>query len=427
MKIIPLILLISNAFAINFDAQLAKVNTQIENINTSELVKILDTNPNAVLIDVRTEREIDITGTINRGQNINIPRGWLEFRVDDLDKNTEIITYCGQNIRSPLAAKRLMDMGFTNVKNYSDGYFKWRDDKLPTTSYDNYKTSHLYNKVQKVTDGVWTAIGAPQPSTLGNSGHNNNLSFIVGEKSVLVFNAGGSYLLAKAMHEEIKKITDKPVKFVVLENAQGHAILGSDYWQSVGATIIAHTLTDEEIKNHGKEILERAVNRIGKDAQFTKIFRPHKTFEKGMDIDLGGLKIELLHIGASHSPDDIQLWIPSKKLLIGGDTVFNVRMLPVFEHTNISEWIQTWDKVEALKPQIIIPGHGGVTDLQTATKFTKGYLSFMKQEIIKILDNDGGLSDAYKIDQSRFRDWGTYRQLHLRNAARVFKQMEFDY
>jgi rhodanese-related sulfurtransferase/glyoxylase-like metal-dependent hydrolase (beta-lactamase superfamily II) len=427
MKIITLLLLITNVFALNFDAQLAKINTQIDNINTDELLTILDNNPHAVLIDVRTEREIEFTGTINRGQNINIPRGWLEFRVDEYDKDTEIITYCGQNIRSPLAAKRLMDMGFTNVKNYSDGYFAWKDRQLPLFVYDNYKNNYLYNEVEQVAEGVWTAIGAAQPATLGNAGHNNNLSFIIGEESVLVFNAGGSYLLAKAMHEEIKKITTKPIKYVVLENAQGHAILGSDYWQQQGATIIAHKLADEEIQKHGDQILERAISRIGKQTQFTKIFRPHKTFEKAMDIDLGGLKVELKYLGASHSPDDIQLWIPSKKILISGDTAFNVRMLPVFEHTNISEWIKTWDKVENLNPKIVIPGHGGVTDLQTTTKFTKGYLSFMEKAIINLLDNDGGLSDAYKIDQSQFRDWGTYRELHLRNAARVFKQMEFDY
>jgi glyoxylase-like metal-dependent hydrolase (beta-lactamase superfamily II)/rhodanese-related sulfurtransferase len=427
MKILTLLFLTSSLFALDFDKQLATINKQINNINTGELLKILDENPNALLIDVRTERELEITGTIKRGQNANIPRGWLEFRATDYDENTEIITYCGQNLRSPLAAKKLMDIGFKNVKNYSDGYFKWKEQGLPTTVFDNYKESLLYNKVQKVADGVYSSIGATEPSTLGNAGHNNNLSFIIGDKSVLVFNAGGSYLLAKDMHKEIKKITDKPVKYVVLENAQGHAILGSDYWKNQGATIIAHKLADEEIKNHGEEILQRAKNRIGKLAEFTQIFRPHKTFENSMDIDLGNLKIELKYMGASHSPDDIQLWIPSKKLLISGDTAFNERLLPVFEHTNISEWIKTWDKVEALNPEIIIPGHGVPTDLKTATKFTKGYLSFMEKAIIDVLENDGGLSDAYSIDQSQFRDWGTYRELHLRNASRIFKQMEFDY
>lgn len=428
MKIIILSLMFTTSvFAINFDKQLNAINKEIVNIKTDELVDILNKNPNAILIDVRTEQEIDFVGTIAKGQNINIVRGWLEFRVDNFAKNAEIITYCGTNLRSTLAAKTLINMGFTNVKNYSDGFFEWQKRGLPTKTADNYNESFLYNEITKVADGVYSAIGATQPSTYKNSGHNNNLSFIIGEKSVLVFNAGGSYLLAKSLHNEIKKITNKPIKFVVIENAQGHAFLGLSYWKNQGVEIIAHKLADDEIKKHGADILERATQRLGDKARWSSVVRPDITFEHELELDLGNLKIKLTHLGASHSPDDIQLWIPSKKLLISGDTAFNERLLPVFEHTNIGEWIKTWDKIEALAPQIIIPGHGKPTDLKTITKFTKGYLQFMQTQIIKILDDDGSLNDAYKIDQSQFRDFGTYRELHLRNAARIFQQLEFEY
>ena len=60
---------------------------------------------------------------------------------------------------------------------------------------------------------------ARPPPSYENSGHNNNLSFIITEEGVVVMNAGDNYLLAKTLHEEIKKITDQPVKYVVLENA----------------------------------------------------------------------------------------------------------------------------------------------------------------------------------------------------------------
>ncbi|VVM27327.1 SoxH protein, homolog [uncultured Gammaproteobacteria bacterium] len=88
---------------------------------------------------------------------------------------------------------------------------------------------------------------------------------------------------------------------------------------------------------------------------------------------MGNIKIELMHIGASHSPDDIQLWLAAEKLLMSGDTAFNERMLPIFPHTDIAAWIKTWDKIEALRPEVVIPGHGAPTDLATVTKFTKDY------------------------------------------------------
>ena len=74
----------------------------------------------------------------------------------------------------------------------------------------------------------------------------------------------------------------------------------------------------------------------------------------------------------------------------------------------------------------IIPGHGGVTDLPTVTYYTKNYLSYMLEQVEKVLDEDEGLSGAYEIDQSAFRHWKTYRELSLRNAARIYKMLEFE-
>ncbi len=418
----------TKAEIIDGNKMLESVNKQIININTNELKTILDQDPNVILVDVRSPFELKHTGTIGRGQNVNIVRGWLEFQIANhaQSKDTPIIVYCGRNLRSPLAAKTLENMGYTNVKNYSDGFFAWKEEFHPVKVSDHEPDNMLYRLPIEVADGVYSAIGATQPYTYENSNHNNNLSFIVTTDGVLVFNAGGSYLLAKALHEEIKKITDQPVKYVVLENSQGHAILGSNYWKEQGAIIIAHIEADKEIKHKGEDIYARTL-RVQKEKIIgTKVIRPDLTFEEKMSLPMGATQIELMHIGASHSPDDIQLWMPEKKLLISGDTAFNERMLPIFPHTNAAAWIETWDKVETLEPSLIIPGHGEPTDLATITKFTKDYLVYMRGEVEKVLDDDGGLYEAYNIDQSMFRDRGTFRELHKQNAERIFKQMEFE-
>jgi len=413
---------------INGEQMLEAVKKRIVNINTDELIDILDKDPNVVLIDVRTESEIVELGTIRRGQNHNIVRGWLEFQIGDYveHKDTPIIVYCGQNKRSPLAAKTLENLGYANVKNYADGYLLWKERKNPVKISDYEPLSPLYRLPKEVIENVYTAVGAIQPGTYENSNHNNNLSFIVTTDGVLVFNAGGNYLLAKAMHDEIKKITDQPVKYVVLENSQGHAILGSNYWKEQGVSIIAHIEAYKEIKQKSDSIFTRGVNRQKDKMIGTIVVLPDQTFEGKMILQMGDTTIELMHIGASHSPDDIQLWLPAQKLLISGDTAFNQRMLPVFPHTDTAAWIETWNKVEALEPEMIIPGHGVPTDLATVTKFTKDYLVYMRAQVEKVLDDDGGLYEAYKIDQSAYRDWGTYKELHKQNAERIFKQMEFE-
>jgi len=105
-----------------------------QKITTSELKTMLDEELDMVLIDIRTASEIqNMDGKIDAAQNIHIPRGWLEFRVQRvaLSKDTPIVVYCGGGLRSPLAAKTLQDMGYSNVKNYSQGFFGWKKAGLP--------------------------------------------------------------------------------------------------------------------------------------------------------------------------------------------------------------------------------------------------------------------------------------------------------
>lgn len=103
-------------------------------IDTQALKKMLDEELDMVLIDIRTIDEIqNMDGQIDANQNINIPRGWLEFRVQRvaLDRDIPIVVYCGGGLRSPLAAETLQKMGYTNVKNYSEGFFGWKKSGLP--------------------------------------------------------------------------------------------------------------------------------------------------------------------------------------------------------------------------------------------------------------------------------------------------------
>ncbi len=407
-----------------------RANKTINNINTEELEKLLAENPKVEMIDVRTQNEIDfIGGTIDADENVIIPRGWLEFDVGShvKTKDTPIVVYCGTNQRSPLAARTLMDLGYTNVKNYADGFNKWLALKKSVKYTDKAPESMLYSLPIKVRDNVYSAIGATAPGTYANSGHNNNLSFVVTTDGVLVFNASDNYLLAQALHTEIKKITDQPVKYVVLENAQGHAMLGTNYWQEQGAQVIAHEDALHEMKEYGDQIIERMQRGRRDKSQYTVLAYPDKTFKDKLVIDMGGEHFEILHFGPAHSPGDISLWMPEKKIMISGDIAFRQRLLPVMEHTDTEGWIKTWDIFEALKPEIIIPGHGSpTTDMDELRRYTKDYLVYMRGQIEEILDNDGDIQDAYKIDQSAYSHLDTFNELALQNAGRIFRSMEFE-
>ena len=291
---------------------------------------------------------------------------------------------------------------------------------------DKYPESELYSKPIEVVPGVWSAIGATQPPTYENAGHNNNLSFVITDDGVLVVNAGASYLLAKALHDEIKKITDQPVRYVVNENGQGHAMLGNNYWHEKDVPVIAHDDAIAVIDSMGAEELS-GMRKYNRDRGInTEVVMPDIGFSDRMEIVLGDTHIELIHFGPAHSAGDISVYLPDRDVIIAGDMAFHQRMLPVFPETKTLEWIETFDLFAAMDVTHVIPGHGVPTDMATVTRETKGYLAFLHDEVRKILDEGGGLAAAYEIDQSDYKHLDTFEELAKKNAGRVYQELEFD-
>lgn len=292
---------------------------------------------------------------------------------------------------------------------------------------DQYPGSALYSKPVEVIPHVWSAIGATAPPTYENSGHNNNLSFIVTGDGVVVINGGAAYILAKALHEEIKAITDQPVRLVIDENGQGHAMLGNSYWSQQGVTILAHVDAAHEIEDRGNQILE-GMKRYNRDkAEGTFVAPPTQTFEDKHVIEMGDFHIEVLHLGPAHGPGDTQVWLPEQSLVIAGDMAFHERMLPIFEDTIVADWLETWEAgFEALNATYVIPGHGHPTNMAQVRRYTRDYLLYLREKIGEHLENGGDLADAYYVDQSPYAHLDTFEELATRNAGRVYEQMEFE-
>ena len=292
---------------------------------------------------------------------------------------------------------------------------------------DQYPGSALYSAPVEFIPGVYSAIGATAPPTYENSGHNNNLSFIITGQGVVVVNGGGAYVLAKALHDEIKKLTDQPVVLVINENGQGHAMLGNSYWVEQDVPIIAHEEAALEFEERGFRILED-MQRLNRDkAEGTFLQGPTETFSADYTVELGAYRIEVRYLGPSHSAGDVVVWLPNQDLVIAGDMAFHERMLPIFEDTYILDWLETWDnEFEALEATYVIPGHGHPTNMDQVRRYTKGYLESLRGQISAHLDAGGGLAEAYYVDQSPYAHLDTFEELATKNAGRVFEQMEFE-
>lgn len=292
---------------------------------------------------------------------------------------------------------------------------------------DQYPQSELYSKPVEVIPHVFSAIGATAPPTYENSGHNNNLSFIETDEGVVVINGGASVRLAKALHDEIKTVTDKPVVLVINENGQGHAMLGNAYWLDQGVEILAHEDAVEDFKEKSDQILQN-MQRYNRDkAEGTRIVMPTRTFSDKEVIELGGVTIEVLHLGPAHDPGDTQVWIPQWGMMIAGDIAFHERMLPIFEGTCTKCWIETFEEAfMPLEPTYVIPGHGHPTNLEQVTRFTRDYLVDLRGKIGAHIDEGGDLAGAYYVDQEQWKRLDTFDELATKNAGRVYEEMEWE-
>jgi len=94
-------------------------------VNVSEAKQMIESNPNLVILDVRTQEAYN-EGHI--GNAVLIPVSELESRLDELDMEDEILVYCRSGVRSATASQILVDNGFTSIYNMLGGITAWRNE-----------------------------------------------------------------------------------------------------------------------------------------------------------------------------------------------------------------------------------------------------------------------------------------------------------
>ena len=259
-----------------------------------------------------------------------------------------------------------------------------------------------------------------------NRGWNSNSAFVVTGDGVLLFDSGSSVDIGRAIRNTIAGVTDQPVRYVILENGQGHAALGSNYWKEQGVPVIAHADAAAEIEE-GAHALLTSMQRYNRDkAEGTEVVLPDITFEEEYVIELGGMRIEALYLGPGHSPGDIQVWLPQQKLVISGDMAFHQRLLPIFSNTDTKAWLETYERFLALEPEVVVPGHGGPVPLEKAKKDSYDYLVTLRERTAAFMDEGGDISEIASIDQSDFAYLDNYDTLKGRNAQKVYSELEFE-
>lgn len=282
-------------------------------------------------------------------------------------------------------------------------------------------------KVEQVTDNVYAIVGPYEQRNATNFANNATFGFVVTDEGVLLVDPGGSYKGAAAIDAAIKTVTDKPVKIVINSGGQDHRWLGNGYFKERGARIIASNAAVEDHKARTNDHFFMLTNLMGKDALAgTDAVYATETFENELNLDFGGHRFEIRHVGSAHTLGDAFIWMRDRGVMFTGDIVYVGRMLGIGPAGDTVSWIETFETMADYAPKYIVPGHGPATDVRRATAETYDYLVYLRTMIGRVIGNGGEIAEGVNIDQSMFKDLAVFDQISKRNAQAVFMQMEFE-
>jgi len=277
----------------------------------------------------------------------------------------------------------------------------------------------------QVSKNIYAFIGDTGMRSYENEGMNANAGFIVTKAGVVVVDSGSTYLVAKAMHAAIKKITQQPVIYVINTGGQDHRWLGNGYFKEIGAHIIASRKALADMQERGAMELAALKPELREKLAGTQIVYPERLFDQSDTLKLGGEEIQLLFFQGGHTPGDAVVWLAKSRTLFSGDLVFVDRMLGILPVSNSKDWLASVEKIEKLNPKVIIPGHGKVCDLTKVRHDTKEYLTLLRNHMRKAYDAGSDLQQSINtLDQSAFRYLQHYDLLKGGNASRVYLEME---
>jgi len=202
---------------------------------------------------------------------------------------------------------------------------------------------------QRLSQNCWAFTTEGDPNT----------GVIVGDDGVMVIDAQATPLMAREVIRRIRKVTSKPIKYVVLSHYHAVRVLGASAFRA--GQIIASEATRDLIRERGRQDMKSEIGR------FPRLFRgaetipgltwPTLTFSGEMTLRMGELEVKIIHAGAGHTAGDTIVWVPSQRVLFSGDLVeYEAGVYTGDAHLEV--WPRTLERLRKLKARALVPGRG---------------------------------------------------------------------
>ena len=219
---------------------------------------------------------------------------------------------------------------------------------------------------------------------------------------------------AKLLRSEIRKITDKPVKYVVYSHNHHDHISGGNIFKQEGAKFVAHKNVLKELGDHPS-----AVTPL-----------PDITFDKSYTLSLGGRTLELNYFGPNHGESLVVMRLPKEKIMFIVDIVtprrVAFRTMPDFWP---DEWIRSLKEIEQMDFDYVISGHGPTNQpaidpasvVAEQRMYLEDLIAAVKAEWDKGTHNPDKLRKLVKLP--KYKHWRSYEQWLPMNVERIWSYL----
>jgi cyclase len=154
---------------------------------------------------------------------------------------------------------------------------------------------------------------------------------------------------------------------------------------------------------------------------------PTTLIDEDTVIDLDGVEAHLLYVGPAHTPGDVVVHLPAEGIVFTGDILFH-RCTPIGWEGTFANWIAALERLEALEPSVVVPGHGPLADVD-GLRGLRGYLQYVRAEARESFDaGRSTLEAARHVDLGPYALWTEPERLafQIDRAYREFEGVAWD-
>jgi glyoxylase-like metal-dependent hydrolase (beta-lactamase superfamily II) len=209
------------------------------------------------------------------------------------------------------------------------------------------------------------------------------------------------------LNTEIRKLTDKSVRYVVYSHHHSDHITGGSVFA-----------------DHASFVSHAAARPYIADAADPSTPVPTLTFTDRMFIDLGGKHVELIYTGKNHSDNSLVVLVPQHKLLFAVDFIPVETMAYRTMRSDFpDDWIESLKRVEQLDFETLVPGHGKIGRKEHVRMF-RGYLEDLRAAVADQVKKGATLEEAKKsVQLPKYQNWGRYGDWFPENVEGMYRYL----